>query len=157
MKEERQRSLEANTVIEETKSMLAEAGSVDTYVPSKLEQVPSASVDAAEPIAPQKTDEPASPLAGGSLEMQMMTQVTLSEKKKDSELVAQPTSEEEPLSTHASDDNEEDKGGDDAAQHGYTETVVVKQDEPKDDTPLNGGDEEPIGAVNVVRDDSPSP
>jgi len=145
VKEERQKNLENNTVIEETKTMLAEAGSItetksNSFVPSKLEQVPSASMD---PM------DAGSPSVGHQLEEQMVNHMDLSNDN----LSPQPNSEEEPLSTHAVDGMADDgTGDDDVAQHGYTETVVVKPDgADADDVPLNGGD----GAANIVREDSP--
>merc|ERR1739842_28012 len=100
----------------------------------------------------------------------VMNQMNLAEKHTDLEVVTQPTSEEEPLSTQAPEDEKVEDEAPDAGQHGYTETVLVKQDEPEEveqdeveedvvdpDAPLNGGDDEPIGAVNVVRDNSPTP
>ena len=136
-------------MIEETRSMLNQAGSIDStktasFVPSKLEQVPSASMD---PV------DANSPSVGHQLEEQMVNHMDLSDPK-DSNLSPQPNSEEEPLSTHASDGMAHDgtTDDDDGAQHGYTETVVVKADPVEtDDAPLNGGD----GAANVVREDSP--
>merc|ERR1712083_808550 len=141
VREERAKSLEDNTVIEETNTMLAaEAGTgTDTYVPSKLDKVASTSASLNED------------------EQQMAGHIELAEQPKDTELVPQPRSEEEPLSTHAEDEqagNDEDE----QAQHGYTETMVVKQDaggssEEADDVPLTGKDE--AANVAAVREDSP--
>ena len=128
--------------------LAAEAGSgTDTYVPSKLDKVASTSASMDDQGAGIVQEE-----------QQMADHIELAEQPKDTELVPQPRSEEEPLSTHAEDEqagNDEDE----QAQHGYTETMVVKQDaggssEEADDVPLTGKDE--AANVAAVREDSPS-